>query len=209
MMEIESRKFFLITLTICGAIAFVGCGTSGSNGRSETLSVDDETYFKYDDISDPDGDMKSEMVVRLTKLSENEYRYIETFRTASISHPENSHESMDWNHVMNKYGKFIRIYDPNEKPSALLENTVIGRWTNLWIPSEERTVGAKVELAGLLGTQEVSKKMQWKSWEVWVIASTGFEFYYDSETGFLVGIKNPSGSRWMLIETNLLGLQTN
>ena len=84
-----------------------------------------------------------------------------------------------------------------------------GEATQLWLPADSRKVGARSPGSGMGDVTEVKR---WKEWEVAVISAKvagGFlqgTWYYDVETGFIVGYEKTFAGETSLIllleETN-------
>ncbi|HSN53043.1 MAG TPA: hypothetical protein VLT32_00150 [Candidatus Sulfomarinibacteraceae bacterium] len=187
-------------------IGGAGCGAGGAPEIGSSLPVRDGTYFRYADETSRSSNFPETTMVRFEDTGEGTFRYIETFRVEARARPESSEENPAPINIVREDGIILRFAEEALKPSALGKEQVINRSVKIWLAPENRAPGAEVRLAGFPGTAEVGERRSWKRWKVLVVAPFGYEYYYDENTGFLVGWLSAGGDTWVLDGSNAPGL---
>jgi hypothetical protein len=109
--------------------------------------------------------------------------------------------------IVREDGIVLGFADTDLKPNALGEEQVMNRLAKIWLSKENRVPGAEVRLEGFPDSAPIAEARSWKRWSVAVVAPYGYEYYFDRETGFLVGWTTESGDTWVLEATNASGLR--
>lgn len=86
-------------------------------------------------------------------------------------------------------------------------NFIKGYPSYLWLPLNKRKKGAEI----LEGIREIEGKIEWEKREVWSAKGvSGDKYYYDVETGILIGSEFlPDKIKMILTDTNLSALKTS
>jgi len=106
--------------------------------------------------------------------------------------------------------QFERTYDSFGRLVELAEGKDPGknkgRFSRLWLPPERRESGKEFPLENYFKKEAVNQgKERWENHDVWVLKISNTSYYYDAETGFLLGTDD-GFSRKVLVDTNISGL---
>jgi hypothetical protein len=188
-------------------IGGLGCGGGAAPELGSPLPVRDGSYFRYVEADGGSGRFPRTTTIRLEDAGENTFRYIETFRVEARDRPEYSEENTAPITIVREDGVILRFADEDMKPNALGKEQVMNRSVKIWLAPENRAPGAEVRLEGFPGTASVGARRSWQRWTVAEVALHGYEYYFDEDTGFLVGWRNEGGDTWILNESNAAGLR--
>ena len=171
------------------------------------LPVRDGTYLRYADEDRVSGRFPRTITIRFEDAGEGTFRYIETLRIEPRERPESAEENPSPITIVREDGVILRFADENLQPNALGKEQVMNRRVKAWLAPQERVPGAEVRLDGFPGENPVTERRSWKRWKVAVVAMYGYEYYFDGDSGFLVGWLNEGGDTWVLERTNVTGLR--
>lgn len=194
----------VIGVMVVGAL---GCGGEPEPNLGTPLPVQDGTYFRYADVTPSRTGFPRSITLRLEDAGERTFRHIETLRIDVPDRPEYSEESTSPVLLLREDGVVLGFADEDLKPNALGKEQVVHRLAKVWLSRENRVPGVEVRLEGFPDSAPTSARRTWKRWEVTVVAPYGYEYYFDLDTGFLVGWTTEGGDTWVLEATNARGLR--
>jgi len=91
--------------------------------------------------------------------------------------------------IVDRTGKIIET--PTYPQGSLGYDLFYKRQIRLWLPTNKRMIGERVNFADFIDRNIVTEEKVWKKWDVCVTKHSNMfgwqENYFDKETGFLVG----------------------
>ncbi len=185
-------------------LMLAACGGNGAPAPGTPMPVLDGTYFRYAELSPEDSRFPKSTTFRFEAAGDDTYRFIETFRIEPRDHPESAEENVFPVLIVRADGVVLRFEDG--RPTALGEEQTLNRRAKIWLPRDERVPGTEVQLEGFPGSAPVSEPRSWRRWSVVTVAPHGYEYYFDRDSGFLVGWREDDGDTWVLDQTNAAGV---
>ena len=202
----DPRTTVRVSVLVClGALA--GCGGGGaSQSGGEKLPLKAGDYFEYHDVAD-DRVVMTERI-ELERMSESRLRYRETGTVFMRESPDDvrANDVGARDYVLDECGTILGMHDGSAF-SRMGKEQVQGRLIKLWLPKSDRQVGKAVEFEGFPRPLKVTDRMEWMEWEAWQVSFGDHTFYFDVNTGFLVG-RAWGGQRWVLYDSSVPDLPT-
>ena len=201
----DQRTRSQILILLC-SVFLTGCGSSGgTSGEQLPLKVGD--FFVYHDVAD--ARLVMEERIELKQMSDASRRHY--CQTGSVFFRKNPSDITPNNgsgrgYVIDLSGTILSLHDGSAF-SSLGREQMQGRLIKLWLPTSKREVGKGVEFAGFPQPLKVVDRIEWKKWEVWRVSFRDHTFFYDVETGFLVG-RQWEGQKWVLQDCSIPNLPT-
>lgn len=200
-------KWTMAVMTGFMVVGGIGCGGEPTPDLGAPLPVQDGTFFRYADVTPGRTGFPRSITVRLEDAGGRTFRHIETLRIDVPDRPEYSEESTSPVLLLREDGVVLGFADDDLKPNALGREQVVNRLAKVWLSREQRVPGVEVRLEGFPDSAPTSARQSWKRWDVTVVAPYGYAYYFDLDTGFLVGWTTEGGDTWVLQSTNALGLR--
>lgn len=196
--------FFAVALLLTGLLGACSGGEPGAAHR-EALPVQDGARFVYERVYPGGSEVRQRETLRITALDEGRLRFRRRVTTWHVRRPDSRDESVQADYVLDASGFVVRPFDPSEAFGGLGESQVQGRLVQLWLPTADRSAGASVPLTGFPDDLPVGERTGWRRWTVWPAEYGGHRYYFDVDTGFLVG-REWERQTWVLEESSVSGL---
>ena len=182
------------------SIIFALSGCSKMN--SEIVPIEDGLYFRYQTITNG----KYEIVEEEKFSKRQDEKWL--LQKKEIKMREKGDNWM----ISNRGYRTINVIDIDGRKIDLKDALLIAPYINHWLPVRYREQGAIFDeirsdrlkkLHSESSKLVVTQKQHWKNWDVWLVKSkAGDHFYYEVNTGWLVGHHN-SEYKKELIDTNV------
>jgi hypothetical protein len=183
---------------LAGLVLAIAACQTGSSEKLETYPLSDGDYFEYQILNNPAEQqfgVKTTLIYRFSDAGDGKIKVTPSSRFIGPQ-GENEHEAGAGSYIVSEKGQILSMGDGKDAGKSK------GKFIKFWLPVSKRKTGEKVTLVNFFREYgEVADTRHWMDWDVWIVKWFRWEYYYEKDSGFLVGYTDQTKT-WKLTDSS-------